>query len=78
MGENKVLDSGLAGIRNGLEGFHRAASQIANQQAMASVNSEQLAQSMVDLKVYQHQIGASAQMVKAADQMIGSLLDIMA
>ncbi len=78
MGENKVLNSGLAGIHSGLEGFHRAASKIASQQAMPAVNPQQLVQSMVDLKVYQHQISASAQMVKTADQMIGSLLDIMA
>ncbi len=73
-----TLTSGLTGIRIGLDGIQKTASQIASKEAMQAESPHQMAEAMVNLKVYQHQVGASAQVVKAIDQMIGTLLDIKA
>ena len=72
------FSSGLNGIRVGLDGMQKTASQIASKDAMESNRPHELAESMVDLKIYRNQVGASAQVVKAFDQMIGTLLDIKA
>jgi len=70
------FNSGLAGIRIGLDGIQKTASQIASKDAMQAGSTHKLAESMVDLKIYKNQVGASAQVVKATDQMLGTLLDI--
>lgn len=72
------FDSGLTGIHNGLEGIQKTANKIASKDAMEATNPHDLAKSMVDLKVYKHQVEASAQVVKATDEMLGTLLDIKA
>lgn len=72
------FDSGLAGIQKGLNGIQKTASQIASKDAMEASNPKDLAASMVDLKVYTHQVDASAQVVKITDQVLGTLLDIKA
>ncbi len=72
------FDSGLTGIRNGLDGIQKTASQIASKDAMEATSPYDLAKSMVDLKVYTHQMSASAQVVKITDQVLGTLLDIKA
>lgn len=73
-----TFDSGLTGIRNGLDGLQKTASQIASKEAMQGENPQSLAELMVDLKVNQNQVSASAQVVKANDEMLGTLLDIKA
>ena len=70
------FSNGLNGIRTGLDGMQKTAGQIASKDAMESAGTHDLAESMVDLKVYKNQVGASAQLVKAIDQMLGTLLDI--
>ena len=72
------FDSGLMGIRSGMEGMQKAAGQIASKDAMTVGGAQGLASSLVELKVSQLQVSASAQVVKAADEMIGTLLDIKA
>jgi flagellar hook protein FlgE len=72
------LSTGLNGIRAGLEGLQRTASQIASKDAMQAGSTSDLAKSMIDLKVHTNQVDASAQVVKAADRMLGTLLDIKA
>jgi len=72
------FSNGLNGIRVGLDGIQKTASQIASKDAMQADGSHDLAKSMVDLKVYTYQVGASAQVVKATEQMLGILLDIKA
>ena len=78
MSEPVKLDSGLNGIRNGLDGIQKTAAKIASKDAMEAGNPQDLAQSMVDLKVYTHQVSASVQVVKVIDQVLGTLLDIKA
>lgn len=72
------LSTGLHGIRTGLEGLQRTASQIASKDAFEAGSTSDLAKSMINLKLYTNQVDASAQVVKAADQMLGTLLDIKA
>ena len=72
------FNSGLSGIRTGLEGMQKTASKIASSEAMRSTGPYDLAKSLVDLKVYTYQVDASAQVVKATDQIMGTLLDIKA
>ena len=72
------FSNGLNGIRVGLDGMQKTASQIASKDAMESNAPHELAEYMVDLKIYTNQVGASAQVVKAIDQMLGTLLDIKA
>jgi flagellar hook protein FlgE len=73
-----TFDSGLTGIRNGLDGLQKTASQIASKETMQGDNTHELAESMVDLKVNSNQVAASAQVVQVTDDMIGTLLDIKA
>lgn len=74
-----TFDSGLTGIRNGLDGLQKTASQIASKETMqGDDNTHELAESMVDLKVNSNQVAASAQVVQVTDDMIGTLLDIKA
>ena len=73
-----TFNSGLTGIRNGLGGIQKAASQIASKETMEGDSPNDLVESMVDLKVNRNQVSASAQVVKATDQMLGTLLDIKA
>ena len=70
------FSNGLTGIRVGLDGIQKTAGQIASKDAMRSESTFDLAKSMVDLKVYKHQVGASALVVKVTDQVLGALLDI--
>ena len=72
------FSSGLTGIRTGLDGLQKTAGQIASKEAMQSEGPYELAESMVNLKIYKHHIGASALVVKVTDQILGTLLDIKA
>ena len=72
------FNNGIQGIRTGLEGMQKTASQIASTEAMRSEGPYELAKSLIDLKVYTYQVDASAQVVKATDQVIGTLLNIKA
>lgn len=72
------FSNGFNGIRVGLDGIQRTASQIASKDAMETSSTHELAESMLDLKVYTYHVAASAQVVKATDQMLGILLDIKA
>ena len=72
------FSNGLNGIRVGLDGMQKTASQIASKDAMESNGPPELAESLVELEIHKNQVGASAQVVKAYDQMLGTLLDIKA
>ena len=72
------FNSGINGIRAGLEGMQRTASKIASAETMRSEGPYELAKSLIDLKVYTYQVDASAQVVKATDHVIGTLLNIKA
>ena len=68
------INSALNGIHAGTERVQRAAAQIAGAGSAAG----DLATPLVELKVGEFQVKASVQVIKAADQMLGSLIDITA
>ncbi len=72
------INSGLAGMRSGLDSMQEAASQIASKETFEGTGTKSLAEAMIDLKVSTHQVSASAQVVKAMDDVIGTLLDVKA
>ncbi|MDO6823212.1 flagellar biosynthesis protein FlgE [Marinobacter sp. 1_MG-2023] len=78
---NNTLAIGIQGIQDGMYGMENAARKIAR----AGVDGPQgsadsgsgLIEPIVDLKLYERSVEASAQVVKTADETLGSLLDIM-
>ncbi|WP_020407595.1 hypothetical protein [Hahella ganghwensis] len=88
---SNILNTGLQGIRQGVQGAEKAASQIARvgQPTSGGDNNGEssgqsgdlysdLAEPLVDLKLYETSVKASAKVVKVADEVIGTLLDIKA
>ncbi|HDZ39665.1 MAG TPA: flagellar biosynthesis protein FlgE [Marinobacter sp.] len=78
---NNTLAIGIQGIQDGMSGMENAARKIARAgvdgpQGSAESGSS-LIEPIVDLKLYQRSVEASAQVVKTADETLGSLLDIM-
>ena len=79
---NNMLATGVQGVQDGLAGMDNAARKIARAgtdgpQASAGASGS-LTEPLVDLKLYQRSVEASAQVVKVADETLGSLLDVMA
>lgn len=72
------IDSGVSGMRKGLEGIEKAAGEIASADSLEDTSTSSLAESLVDLKASENQVDASAKVVKAVDEMIGTLLDTKA
>jgi hypothetical protein len=68
------LSAGLQGIQAGLQRVNIAGSRIAS----SAVDPEILATNAVDQMSGRHQVGLSAQVVKTADQMLGTLIDLRA
>ena len=66
------IDAGIAGWKAALKSLDRTAQQIAS-------NSDEVdpAQSMVDLKVAETSAKANLKTIKTADEMIGTLLDLV-
>ena len=91
---SNAMASGLQGVRNGTLGMQDAANRIAQngvaqsqavnrngtdgaaQQRVAETGG--LAEPIVDLKLNQRGVEASIEVVKAADETVGTLLDEMA
>ncbi len=86
-----AFTSGIQGFQKATETANQAALDIvtnttnsdeARVDSQASVNNEQkipeLNQSIVDLKVAEYQAKASAQVIKTADDNLGTLLDVTA
>ena len=67
-----ALQTGIAGINNGLDGMRRNATEIARATSGDGTDSTR---ALVDLRADQRQVEASVKVVKAADEMLGSLLD---
>lgn len=78
---NNTLALGVQGIQDGMYGMESAARKIARAgidgpQGSAETGSS-LIEPIVDLKLYERSVEASAQVVKTADETLGTLLDIM-
>lgn len=70
-----ALQTGIAGINNGLDGLRRNATEIAR---ATTGDGTDTPRALVDLRADQRQVEASLKVVKAADEMLGSLLDVQA
>ncbi|SNC66683.1 hypothetical protein SAMN04487881_1689 [Marinobacter sp. es.048] len=79
---NNTLSVGIQGIQDGMVGMENAARKIARGGADGpqgtSEGAGSLIEPIVDLKIYERSVEASAQVVKTADETLGTLLDIMA
>jgi len=77
----QALNAGLQGIQTGLNNLRNDANDIAqagNPNPAAAGDAPrrpELAESLVNLKVDTRQVEASAEVVKAADEVLGTLLD---
>ncbi len=69
-----TLSMGLQGIQAGMQRVNIAGSRI----AVNAADAEVLATSAVEQMSGRHQVGLSAQVVKTADQMLGTLIDLKA
>ena len=73
-----ALSSGVMGIQRGLDGLNRDAAQIASAAQFKNEASADLAQPLTHLILDKLQVAASAKVVKAADETLGTLLDVLA
>lgn len=79
---NNTLGIGIQGIQDGMMGMENAARKIARgggdgPQGTAE-GAGSLIEPMVDLKLYERSVEASAQVVRTADETLGTLLDLKA
>jgi hypothetical protein len=81
-GSGNALSAGLAGIQQGEQKLTQAAQEVASANTQRPVQPNQatekadLAKALLDEKQGQQQVEASAKVVEAGSQMIGSLVDI--
>jgi len=79
---NNTLAVGIQGIQDGMVGMENAARKIARAGADGPQGTAEgagsLVEPIVDLKIYERSVETSAQVVKTADETLGTLLDIMA
>ena len=74
MSINSVLSLGLQGMQSGIGRANQAAGQIAR--SGTNLENGDLATSILDLKIGEIQVKASASVIKTGDQLLGSLIDI--
>tara|TARA_B110000967_G_scaffold199397_1_gene233755 strand:+ start:596 stop:820 length:225 start_codon:yes stop_codon:yes gene_type:complete len=70
---NSLLQVGATAMKAGIQQAGQAAAKIAD---VTNNNDTSLSQSVVDLLQAEHQVKASAQVIKTADQMMGAMIDI--
>ncbi len=74
-----VQNEALQGIQRGLDGMRRNASQIASADQLNRAGQEtDLAGSLVEMQQNKVQVQASAEVVSAMDEVLGTLIDIRA
>ena len=71
-----TFQSGISGIQRGLDDARQAAHEIAT--AVDNEDPTEVVQPLVDLKEAELQVKTNAEVVQAADEMVGTLLDEMA
>ena len=89
MAVNPMLVSGANGMRQSMDAFKDVAQEVAEFNLQSSPDEggsasasgsptslQDTAEAMVDLKLYQRQVQASAKVVQTADEVIGFLLDV--
>lgn len=75
-----INGSALQGIQRGLQGIRRNAGEIASARQMRGSTSDtvDLTRALVEMKQASSQTTASVKVLRTADQMIGTLLDVKA
>lgn len=72
------LNLGVQGIQKGMDSLRRDADDIAGTERLNGESPRDVAEPLVNLKQDQLQVQSAAKVVKAADEMIGTLIDEMA
>ncbi len=77
-----IIQTGLTAIQRGAQGLQNAAAEIAsvghfNPQSLENP-PKAIVESLLEAKVGSHQIQASFEVVKAGDEAIGAILNVMA
>jgi len=70
-----AINSGINGVQQGYASLKQNAHEIANANGS---NNQNIGQPMVGLIQDRNQVAASAEVIKASDETLGTLLDIMA
>lgn len=79
MGVLSIQNNAVMGIQQGLNNMRRNAAEIASADQLSQAGSgTDLVGPLVELKQNQMQVQASAKVVSAADEVLGTLLDIKA
>ena len=76
MNVSSIQQTGLEGIQRGLQGIEKSAKEIAIgsvTDSASGVNS--FVEPVMELKLYERSIEASAKVVEVADEVLGTLLD---
>ncbi|MDD5175377.1 MAG: hypothetical protein PHQ05_02990 [Sterolibacterium sp.] len=76
MSIGSVLSAGMQGVQAGIDRSDRAAGQVAR--LGTDIDSSDVTASLIDLKVSEIQVKASANVIKAGDELLGTLVDIKA
>lgn len=71
-----ALDTAQMGIQHGLEGAGRAVAKIASAKQFNNDNPTDLAKAVVELKDAKTQVQASARVMRTADEILGTMLDV--
>ena len=72
------FQSALTGIHRGMNALRQDAHVIASQGATNSPTDQDVTKAIVDLNISSHQVEASSKVIKAQDEMLGTLLDELA
>jgi hypothetical protein len=78
MAINSITGPALQGIHNGLQGMRRVASEIASAPQATQSNPTDLSRAMVEMKQHANQTKSSVKVLQAADNLLGTLLDVKA
>ncbi|MDH5471780.1 MAG: hypothetical protein OEY61_02910 [Gammaproteobacteria bacterium] len=79
MGVLSIQSSAVQGIQRGLDGIRQNAADIASEEQLNSAGKEtDLVGSMVGLKQNQVQVQASAKVVSALDEVLGTIINTRA
>jgi len=79
MGVLSVQSSAVLGIQRGLDGMRKDAAEIASADQLNNAGQEtDLVDSLVSLKQNQIQVQASAKVVSAMDEVMGTIIDTRA
>lgn len=79
MGVLSVQSSAVLGIQRGLDGMRKDAADIASADQLNNAGQEtDMVESLVSMKQNQIQVQASAKVVSALDEVLGSIIDTKA